>query len=76
MQFSYIFALFVAVGSVAALPAPTESVAPRPIALDGTTDENGRMLRIFRLAAVKKTKAQLENDRLAPAPKGESPLYF
>ncbi|RVD88208.1 uncharacterized protein DFL_002403 [Arthrobotrys flagrans] len=70
MQFSYIFALFVAVGSVAALPAPAEtSVAPRPVALGGTTDESGKMLRIFKLAAVKKTKAQLENARLAPAPK-------
>lgn len=28
------------------------------------------MLRIFKLAAVKKNKAQMENDRLAPAPKG------
>ncbi|EGX43759.1 hypothetical protein AOL_s00215g495 [Orbilia oligospora ATCC 24927] len=74
MQFSYIFALFVAVGSVAALPAPAENVALKPVALDGTTDEQGRMLRIFRMAAVKKNKAQLENDRLAPAPKVEPPM--
>ncbi|KAK6350802.1 hypothetical protein TWF718_003988 [Orbilia javanica] len=62
MQFSYIFALFVAVGSVAAVPTPAGSIAPR--ALEGTTDDSGRLLRIFRTAAVKKDKSQLQNNRL------------
>ncbi|KAK6507046.1 hypothetical protein TWF481_005498 [Arthrobotrys musiformis] len=75
MQLSYIFGLLVAVSSVAALPTTTsaaaESSSPSPVpkaALLGTTDSRGNLLRIFRLAAVKKDKNQLANDRLAVAP--------
>ncbi|KAK6361949.1 hypothetical protein TWF730_005655 [Orbilia blumenaviensis] len=71
MQFSYIFGLFVAIGSVAAIPTGDMAAKPAPAALDGTTDDRGRMLRIFQLAAVRKTKDQLQNDRLAPAAKVE-----